>query len=124
HIATAHYNGDPFYARSTSPTRKVKVFRNLTTIISDAPDPVVSGATVTYTVTVTNNGLASASGVLAVDTLPAGTTLISATARGGWTGTGPVTCSLLNLAVHASAAATIVVQAGSPGTITDTATAL
>jgi uncharacterized repeat protein (TIGR01451 family) len=127
HTAQAHYNGDSVFAPSTSSVRTIKVLRNLTTSISDAPDPVVAGASVAYTVTVTNNGLASAASVQVVDTLPAGTTFVSATATGGCTGTGPVTCLLGTLAIHASRTATIVVQTSPPpppGTITDTATAL
>jgi uncharacterized repeat protein (TIGR01451 family) len=128
HVATAHYNGDATYAPSTSPTRTIKVQRNLTTVIVGSPDPVVAGANLTYTVTVTNNGLASAANVQAVDTLPTGATLVSATAVGGCTGTGPVTCTLGTLAILHSAVATIVVQTPATppddGVLTDTATAL
>jgi uncharacterized repeat protein (TIGR01451 family) len=128
HLATAHYNGNASFTASTSVTRKVKVNRNLTTSISASPDPVVAGSTVTYTVTITNNGLAAATGVVASNTIPVDTTLISATAVGGCTGTTVVSCSLGNLPIHASRTATITVQAPSVppagGTIVDTATAL
>jgi uncharacterized repeat protein (TIGR01451 family) len=128
YTATARYDGDPLFTRSISPKRTISVLHNLTRSISDSPDPVTARSSVTYAVTVTNNGLASATGVSVLDTLPTGTTLISATAWGGCTGTGPVSCALGTLAVHASATATIVVQVpASPppsGTITNTATAL
>ena len=41
----------------------------------DSPDPVVQGSSLTYTVTVTNNGPSNATGVVMTDTLPAGVTV-------------------------------------------------
>ncbi len=50
------------------------------------PNPVLAGNTITYTITVTNNGPATATGVSLVDTLPANTTFTSITASpaGSW----------------------------------------
>ena len=127
HTATAHYNGDGTFAASTSPTRSIKINRNLTTAIAAAPDPVAAGGDVTYTITVTNNGLASAAAVHVADTIPAGATLVSATSTGGCTGTAPVDCLVGTVPLHAVRAATIVVQtplSPTTGTLTDTATAI
>ena len=52
---------------------------------TDSPDPVASGANVTYTITVRNNGPTNATGVSVADVLPAGLTLVSATPSvGSW----------------------------------------
>lgn len=69
--------------------------QQITTIISGGdlsitkagnPDPVVGGANVTYTVTVTNLGPNDSTGVRVVDSLPAATSLVGGTPSGaGWT---------------------------------------
>jgi uncharacterized repeat protein (TIGR01451 family) len=102
-----------------------KHFNPLVTTVSDTPDPVQAGENVTYTVTVTNNGSTSATGVQVRDAFP-GATLVSATASGGCTGaTSPVTCTLGTIAPGGSASATIVVTSPTAvpagGTITNTA---
>ncbi len=45
---------------------------DLSVSVSDAPDPVVVGHTITYTYTVTNNGPDNAAGVVLEESLPAG----------------------------------------------------
>ena len=55
----------------------------------DAPDPVVAGQNLTYTITVTNNGPDPAGTVSLTDTLPAGTTFVSLSTPGGWSCTTP-----------------------------------
>ncbi len=49
------------------------------------PDPVLAGGTVTWTLTVTNNGPGVAQGIEVVDTLPAGMTFVAADIPDGWT---------------------------------------
>jgi uncharacterized repeat protein (TIGR01451 family) len=97
----------------------------LVTTITDNPDPVQAGDNVTYTVSVQNTGVTSATGVQVADEFP-GATLVSATASGGCSGTTTVTCSLGTIAAGASASATIVVKSPTEvpvgGTITNTAT--
>src|SRR5437016_2102027 len=56
----------------------------------DSPDPVNTGSTLTYTITVTNNGPDTASNASWSDSLPAGTTFVAPfSAPGGWSCTTP-----------------------------------
>lgn len=52
-------------------------------------DPVPAGAILTYTITVTNNGMNSANNVSLSDTLPSGTTFVSLVAPNGWSTSTP-----------------------------------
>ncbi len=74
----------------------------------------------TFTLTVSNNGPSPASGITLTDTLPTGTTFISASA-GCSNASGTVTCSVGALASGASAAIQLVVRPASSGSITNTA---
>jgi uncharacterized repeat protein (TIGR01451 family) len=65
----------------------------------DDEDPAVAGEPIEYTITVVNNGISDAANVVLVDTLPAGTTFLSATVTlgaGSCVGlpSGVVTCQL------------------------------
>jgi len=66
---------------------------------SDDPDPVTAGETLTYTLTVTNNGPDPATGIVLTDTLPSGVTFVSARASQGSCSrsSGIVICTLSNL---------------------------
>ncbi len=88
---------------------------------TDSPDPVRKGSELTYTLLVTNDGPQDATGVVVVDTLPAGVTFVSASA-GCTAAAGVVTCDVGALAVDAVKEITIVVTADVEGTITNTAT--
>jgi uncharacterized repeat protein (TIGR01451 family) len=95
---------------------------SLSTAIVGVPEPVTAGFDVQYTVTVTNNDETSVADVEVTDTLPAGTTFVSASP--GCVGTGPVTCSLGTIAGGSSTSVDIVVgtPTSSAGTtITDSA---
>ncbi|MBP7147259.1 MAG: DUF11 domain-containing protein [Acidobacteria bacterium] len=78
-------------------------------------DPVNGGSNVTYTVTVTNNGPATAPSPTLTDNLPVNMTFVSVTPPAGWTcGTpagGSYTCSAGGLAPAAPAVFTIVYRA-------------
>jgi uncharacterized repeat protein (TIGR01451 family) len=79
---------------------------------TDAPDPVLAGANLTYTLTASNTGPNSATGITLTDTLPANVTYVSATASQGSCAqaAGVVTCNLGTLASAANATAAIVVR--------------
>jgi uncharacterized repeat protein (TIGR01451 family) len=94
-----------------------------------SPDPVARGGTLTYHLTVTNNGTpampATTSGVTLTDTLPAGVTFVSATPSSGTcSGTATVTCNLGIFPSGATASVDIVVTVvtNASGTLTNTAT--
>ena len=92
-----------------------------------SPNPVAPGGTLTYHLTVTNNGTpampATTSGVTLTDVLPAGVTFVSATpSTGSCSGTSTVTCNLGIFPSGATATVDLVVTApNTPGTITNTA---
>ena len=91
----------------------------------DTPTPtaiiVVAGDTLTYTLTVFNNGPSNATNATVTDTLPAGMALVSATTAQG-TGcvesNGVVACNLGDLPIGDSAAITFVVSVGVSATET------
>ncbi len=91
---------------------------------SDSPDPVPIGTTLTYTLTVTNNGPDEATLVVAQDTLPTGVAFVSAAASQGTVDEsgGIVTANVGTLASGVSATVTIQVTPTTSGTITNTAT--
>jgi hypothetical protein len=62
---------------------------DLSASITDTPDPVLPGGTITYTVTLTNSGPSNADNAGFSLPLPAGTTFDSLTAPAGWTCTTP-----------------------------------
>jgi uncharacterized repeat protein (TIGR01451 family) len=94
---------------------------------TDSPDPVLLGQTLTYHLTVTNNGTSSGpsttSGVTVTDTLPAGATLVSATPSvGSCSGTTTLVCSLGIFPGGTTAGVDIVVRPSASGTLRNTAT--
>lgn len=94
---------------------------------TDAKDPVQPGATIAYTITVTNAGPDTAVNTVVTDRLPKGTTFVSATASKGTCavkGT-TVTCTLGDLTkggAYDTATVNLLVKAPSTGgTLTNTA---
>jgi uncharacterized repeat protein (TIGR01451 family) len=97
---------------------------DLSVTMTDTPDPVASGANLSYATTVTNAGPNAASGVnLSIET-PAHTSFVSLTSPAGWVcttpqtgGRSPVVCSNTSLAVGAPQVFTLVVKldTGDPG---------
>jgi uncharacterized repeat protein (TIGR01451 family) len=103
---------------------------------TDSPDPVGLNGNITYAITLTNNGPSDAQSVVLTDSVPAGTTFVSAMQNSGPAfvlttppvgGTGSFTATVTTLAAGATAVFQMVVQLGGgvPGgsTISNTATA-
>jgi uncharacterized repeat protein (TIGR01451 family)/CSLREA domain-containing protein len=98
---------------------------------SGAPNPVVSGKRLTYTLTATNNGPQDGTGLTVTDALPGSLHFNSVSTSQGTctrsTATNPqpkggtVTCSVGNLANGAKATITIIATATTPGILTNTA---
>lgn len=93
-----------------------------------SPTTVTLGGNLTYTLTATNNGPDSATGVSVVDTLPAGVTFVSATPSQGTAtqASGVVTAAIGTLTSGQSATITIIVTPtttnATAGTVSNTAT--
>ena len=93
---------------------------NLAIGMVDAPDPVQAGNNLTYTITVTNLGPATATNVIVTNVLPAGTVFVSASGNYSTNG-GVVTFNLGTIGNGATSAASIVVMTTTFGTITNNA---
>ena len=108
--------GSILFSADTASTADLEVIK------ADDPDPVLVGATLTYTIVVTNYGPSTSTAEL-TDTLPASVTFVSATSMAGSCGEseGTVTCSLGVLDSGSSATTTIEVVPTATGTITNTA---
>jgi DHA3 family macrolide efflux protein-like MFS transporter len=95
---------------------------------SVASAPVVAGKTLTYTLTVTNDGPLTATGVTLVDALPAGVTFVSATSDRGSDyqagQDGILSCALGDLRSGEAITVTLVVlvDAATTGTLANTVT--
>jgi uncharacterized repeat protein (TIGR01451 family) len=81
---------------------------------------VTAGGDVTYTIAVADHGPRQAIGITVTDTLPPGTTLVSA-AGGTCTGT-PLVCTMPDLASGDAETLTLVARTSAAGQITNTAT--
>ncbi|MEA2163069.1 MAG: hypothetical protein QOK37_1196 [Thermoanaerobaculia bacterium] len=110
------------------PTSYVVPTANLAVTNSDAPDPVNSGATITYTQTLTNNGPDAAANAKIVEVIGSGATFQSVNAPAGFScttpaigGTGTITCSIASMPNGATASFTIVANVTAvSGAITNT----
>ncbi len=100
---------------SQSPTADVSVQ------LGAAPDTVEIGQELTYTITATNLGSTSATGVALNDRLPAGADFVSATG-GATPSDGTLSVALGTLEAGASSTVTVVVRPTADGTLTDGAT--
>lgn len=92
---------------------------------TDSPDPVLAGQTLTYQISVRNNGPAPARGVVVTDKLPLNVTYLSATSSQGVCtfAAGTVTCNVGSLNSAATANITVTVRPNSAGTLSNLVTA-
>jgi uncharacterized repeat protein (TIGR01451 family) len=99
------------FAASSAGKCKVATVADLAISKATAPDPILTGSNVAYTITVTNNGPGAAANVTVTDNLPASTTFVSCSATGGGVcgGSGADrTVTFASLAAGASATITLV----------------
>ena len=91
---------------------------------TDAPDPTVPGTSITYTLTVVNNGPGAATSVSVVDGITLSAAVQSATPSQGSCTTLPTgaSCDLGDMASGATATVVIVATPSVPATITSNAT--
>lgn len=90
--------------------------------IIGSPNPAAQGANITYTLTVTNFGPATATAVGLTNTLPAGVSFVTASPSGYvLAGNNVIFTNLGNIQGGTQATATIVVRTLSAGTLTDSA---
>lgn len=91
-------------------------------VTNSGPASGTIGSTLTYTIQVNNAGPNWATGVTVTDALPAGAAFVSvASSQGSCSGTATVTCPLGQMAPGGSATISLVVQANSGTSISDTA---
>jgi len=89
-----------------------------------SPNPGQVNVNLAYRITVTNNGPATATNVVVTDTLPAGSTFVSAVSTQGMcNGSGPITCNVGTLSLGGSAIVTITVLPTTQGQAINTASA-
>jgi uncharacterized repeat protein (TIGR01451 family) len=124
--AIAGNEADPNASNDSAGTdTSVTPVSDLAVAVSAVPSTVLAGASLTYTVKVTNLGPSPATGVTLTDALPAGPALAtSASSQGSCSGTSTVTCAIGAIANGATATITLVVSpgAGDVGSpLTDTA---
>jgi uncharacterized repeat protein (TIGR01451 family) len=96
---------------------------DLAGLVADSPDPISVGNTITYTITATNSGPSTATGVTVTNKLPSATTFVSAsTSQGTWSVTGDtVTCHFGSIAADATATLTIQATVTSHALLTNVA---
>jgi uncharacterized repeat protein (TIGR01451 family) len=118
---------DPIPANNTaSDTDTLTPRADLSVALSDSPDPVAPGGTLTYTAQVTNLGPSSSTGMTFVDPLPTGVSFVSSIPAGPTctVAAAVVTCHLGGLGPLASQTVTVVVAVGAAtsGPLSNTAT--
>jgi uncharacterized repeat protein (TIGR01451 family) len=100
------------------------IYADVAVAMTGGPNPVIVGNNITYTITVTNDGPNTATGVVLTDPLPAGVTYVSGTASAGTiTQSGAsLTADLGDLGAGGAATIVLVAQATEIGAPSNTAT--
>lgn len=100
-------NSNNTLAQPTAVTPQI----DLSVTTTDSSDPIIAGNTLTYVLTVQNNGRSNAIGVVLTDVLPTGVTYLSGSASQGLVNqsNGTVTANIDSLASGATANVTITV---------------
>lgn len=118
-------NPDPDLSdNTTSITTTVNPVADLTIAKTDFSDPVTAGTSLTYTLTITNNGPSEATNVVITDTLPASVAFASASGFCSSQPNNQVRCTYANIAsdsAGAPAIITVTVNPAAPNLITNTA---
>jgi uncharacterized repeat protein (TIGR01451 family) len=110
---------------SASLTTRVDTSADVHVAASAAPNPVVAGNFLTYTINVTNDGPSGAIGATLTHALPAGVMFVPAMTSSGCTNTGGlVMCTLKNLAAGATTQLEVVAVPSAAGLITATSTVI
>lgn len=107
--ATADEGASPNAEDRADTERRV----DLSVVKSGDVDPVAAGATLTYTISVGNDGPSDSDGATVVDTLPAGLTFLPGSSDGRCAASGPtVTCTGID--VDAGSVESVVIAASVP----------
>src|SRR3989454_12327175 len=124
YLGDANNNGFTTACNEPNETSVVIAQADLSITKTDNPDPVNAGATLTYTVTVTNGGPATAANGQVTDNLPPGVTFHSAPGTGCscMQAGGVVTCTRGSVVPGGAPPITITVTPALCGTITNRAT--
>ncbi|MGH9789333.1 MAG: LamG-like jellyroll fold domain-containing protein [Candidatus Acidiferrales bacterium] len=108
-----------FVVRNVKPL--ITALTDLALTVTDSPDPVAAGGSLTFTAAVFNNGPDDATSTRLLYQLPAGVEFISVTPSQGSCTSGPtVTCELGGIASGAGASVEITVSALANGTLANT----
>ena len=114
-VDVASTSNDPTPGNNTaSASTTVAARADLSIAVTDTPDPVVAGGTLTYTVNVTNLGRSTAPATTVTDTLPATATFVSVDGGVDWScsrAANVVTCTRATLPTGAATPISIVVTA-------------
>jgi uncharacterized repeat protein (TIGR01451 family) len=116
-VSTTSFDPDQSNNNATANTTVNAAAANVGVTIADSPDPILPGANLTYTITVTNSGALAASDVVVTDSLPAGADFFSSSP--GCSGTITITCALGTVNPSASVIVNIVVTPTAEGLLSN-----
>ncbi len=122
-VSSTQPDPNPYNNSATVVSRVNPASADLVARIVAAPNPIVLGGTLTYTVTVTNRGPSASSGVTAGNVFPPSVTILSATITQGSISPDGGSWTIGSLPYGAGATATITAVPTQEGAITATSTA-